>query len=410
MKFEYDEALERSEALRRLCDLWQPEEETETVLLNEAYGRVNAYNVESIASLPVIRSSKRDGIAVKSSDFAAGVPDSSNWVYGVNYAQADTGDDFPDEFDAVIAVEDIKKLPNGGIEFINDELKVSAGDGVNQSGSIVKKGTRVLKSHQKLSPEMVAACAISGIAQLEVVRKCKVAFIPTGSELIPWGSFPERGQNIESNSVLVTGLLNQFGAECLAYPVVKDKPELLEAALARALEAADIVIINGGSSRGEEDYNSHMLQCRASYFCHGVRAIPGRPVGMSIINGKPVVNVPGPALAAFLAIDWLIRGLVDHYYKIVPSKRVCVEAKTGVSISKPAKFERLTRIKLLPDECGDFVCVPISNGLSVPEQLVESDGMLVLPIGLSEINAGERVTVELLRPLELIEASWKRAE
>ena len=56
------------------------------------------------------------------------------------------------------------------------------------------------------------------------------------------------------------------------------------------------------------------------------------------------------------------------------------------------------------------MCVPISNGLRVPEQLVESDGMLVLPIGLSEINAGERVTVELLRPLELIEASWKRAE
>ena len=38
-----------------------------------------------------------------------------------------------------------------------------------------------------------------------------------------------------------------------------------------------LVLINGGSSRGSEDYNSELLQERATFFAHGVKAVPGRP-------------------------------------------------------------------------------------------------------------------------------------
>lgn len=406
MIFDMDQALTRADALKNLREGWSAPSSIETVALDKAYGRVLAEDAIAACSFPLVRSSKRDGIAVKSVDFSEGAPDGSTWVRGINYAQADTGDDFPDAFDAVVAVENIERLENGGIRFLSQSMNVSAGDGVNQSGSIVKAGSLLVPAGTMLTPELVAACAIGGLAQVSVKRKIRVAFLPTGSELVPWGSYAKRGQNIESNSLLVRGLLEQWGAEAITYPLVEDKPETLKAALDRALAAADIVLVNGGSSCGEEDYNSQMLQARASYFRHGVLAMPGRPIGMAIIEGKPVINVPGPALACFLAMDWLVRGLVAHYYGIATPQRTKVKATLAKDIKKPVPFERLIRVSLSPDGQGGYSCAPLPDGMGVPAQLVNTDAMLTIPIGVAGAHAGDVVEVALLRPMEIIEGSW----
>ena len=407
MKFDYEQALERGDALKMLCEAWgRPDLGTETVLLPQARGRVTAHDVRAVCSSPVVRSSKRDGIAVKSSAFSAGVPDGSAWVRGVDYAQADTGDDFPDAFDAVVAVEDIERLEGGGIRFVKDDLEVKPGDGVNPRGSIVKEGSLVVPAHTMLSAEEVAACAVGGLAQIDVLRRVRVAFLPTGSELVPWGSYPERGKNIEANGLLAGGMLESWGADVVAYPMVRDEPALLEKAFDRALAAADIVLVNGGSSRGEEDYNSKMLRARATYFRHGVRVVPGSAVGMAIVDGKPVVNVPGPPLAAFLALDWLIRGVVAFAYGIPLPERQRLRVRMGVDVSKPPKFERLMRVRLSTDGEGGMTCAPMPSDSGVAAQLAGTDAMLSLPIGSEGAHAGDEVEVELLRPLEVIRASW----
>ena len=89
---------------------------------------------------------------------------------------------------------------------------------------------------------------------MEVYRKPRVAFLPTGSELVPLGAPVGRGQNIDSNSVLAQAMLTEMGAEPLCYPIVPDQPEALAEALEQALQAADVVLLNGGSSKGAEDY------------------------------------------------------------------------------------------------------------------------------------------------------------
>ena len=74
----------------------------------EAVGRVLARDVVSTNTLPVVRASSFDGIAVKSAAFADGLPDTSGWKLGVDYVRADTGDDFPDDFDAVVMIENMR--------------------------------------------------------------------------------------------------------------------------------------------------------------------------------------------------------------------------------------------------------------------------------------------------------------
>ena len=95
----------REEALADFFAAWEPVGGEELVTLDEAVGRVLARDVVSTNTLPVVRASSFDGIAVKSAAFADGLPDTSGWKLGVDYVRADTGDDFPDDFDAVVMIE-----------------------------------------------------------------------------------------------------------------------------------------------------------------------------------------------------------------------------------------------------------------------------------------------------------------
>ncbi len=408
MQFVYEEALTRADALQAFRDRWTPEPAVETVDLAHAFGRTLAEDLTVQYNLPVVRSSQMDGVAVRSADFAVDVPDTSAWVAGVDYARADTGDDFDDAFDAVIAVEDVDFDASGRPTFKADRVgEVKPGMSVNPSGSLAKAGTAIACAHTRMTPEVVASAAVGGYAQVKVLARPRVAFIPTGSELVDWGSFPKRGQNIEANSLLISGMLKEWGAVPVLYPVVRDDRSDLEAALDRALEAADIVIVNAGSSRGSEDYNSQMLERRSTYFKHGVRCVPGRPVGMAIVDGKPVVNVPGPVGAAWLCMDWLIRGLVAHWSGLPVVEQPRVKARLAVDAKMPKPMERVFRMHLEDDGQGGYIAREIPRSVGVPQTIAGTDAVFTLPLEQTCVPAGTEVEVELLRPIEVIKASWK---
>ena len=409
MDFIYDESLTRTEALAAYGREWQPAPRVEVVDLAHARNRVLAEDLTVKYNLPVVRSSRMDGVAVRSSDFTNGMPDTSAWVYGVDFARADTGDDFADIFDAVIAVEDVTFDEQGLPTFDPKVLEnIKPGLDVNPAGTLAKAGTLIAPAHTRLTPEVVAAAAVGGYAQVKVFARPRVAFVPTGSELVPWGSFPKRGQNLEANSLLVSGMVEEWGGEAICYPFVTDNQADLEAALDRALEAADIIIINAGSSKGSEDYNSQMLQARSTYFKHGVRCVPGRPVGMAVIDGKPVVNVPGPVGAAWLCRDWLIRGLVAQWWGMPVVRYPHVKATLAFDVKMPKPMERLFRLRLTDDGKGGFVAHEIPRSCGVPQTIAGTDAIYTLPLEESCMPEGTEIEVELLRPLEVIRAGWEK--
>ena len=400
MKVDLETAVTRQEGAALLLERWTPRPRTEYVPLSEALNRVTAQDLYSENTLPVCRVSACDGIAVRSADFAQGIPDPSNWERGVQFAAADTGDDFPDEFDSVIAVEEIFYDDQGRLHF-QREFPFVTGDGVRAAGSMLKKGDLLVRANTRITPELTVALATGGISFVPVLARPKVAFLPTGTELIPAGIRPERGQNIETNSLLLSGLLKGWGAQPICFPITKDDRAQLSARLDEAMELADIVVLNGGSSRGEEDYNCRLLEERAEFFRHGVRAVPGRPVGMSMIGGKPVLNLPGPVLAAWLAADWLLQRLVCHYYGLPMPKRQQVAGILTVDIKKPPHFEMLHRVQLVKSG-EDYLITPIPRGSDAAFSMREAGALLTIPIGCTGYAKGDRVMVELLKGEELI--------
>jgi molybdopterin molybdotransferase/putative molybdopterin biosynthesis protein len=343
------DTITRKEALDKLFALWNPPLTIETVPLEDARARITAEDLYSRLTLPLVRSSNGDGIAVCSAAFAAGPPDTSAWVPGKDYVRADTGDDFDDRFDAVVMIELVSFDSEGGISLPPD-LKVVPGLNISGAGNSVLEGELLLKKGLPLRAYDLSALALGGLREAPVVKKPRVAFIPTGSELIPAGQIPKRGQNIDTNSILVRNMLLEMGAEPLILPIVKDDPELLKKALDQALDAADAVIINGGSSKGAEDHNARLLAEQGRVICHGVNAAPGRPICIAVIGQKPVVNLPGPMVAAYYGMDWCIRGIVCRLLHIPPPERRTVTATLKEDIfpgrTLPDSFEFLSRVEL----------------------------------------------------------------
>jgi molybdopterin molybdotransferase/putative molybdopterin biosynthesis protein len=386
----------RREAVDAVLAKWTPAPGRETLPVDEALGRVAARDVFSLHDLPVVRASAMDGVGVDASMFADGAPDTSGWREGIEYVRADTGDDTGDRFDAVIPIEDLRFSQGGGISFAAG-LSVTPGMNVRPAGSSVRKGERLAAAGTRLMPFDLATLVLGGIREIEVVKKPVVAFIPTGNELVPQGSAPARGQTVDANSVLARHMLLEMGAAPLCLPITRDDAEAIRAAIRRArTEAADIILLCGGSSKGGEDYTATLIAEMGEGLFHWIASAPGRPMAAAMFDGVPLINIPGPPLAAYFVLDWCVRALVAHFLGMPGSARKAARAVLPEGLEATEGMEILRKLDLQESGEGytarviDMRAVSTVKTLTAPAQLVTDAG----PRGKAP---GESVEIELLR-------------
>ncbi len=330
----HKENITKQEALNLIRGAWTPAPETEEAALSDSDGRVLAEDCYAKYDLPVVRAAGMDGICVNFDLFENGMPDTTGWQRGVHYDRADTGDDFPDAYDTVLPIEWIK-MEDGGI-WIEPKKgrgpggkpqknhgpggnpaeapQITRGMNVRPAGSMMQKGSLLARKGTLLTAFDIAALASGGYGTVKVIKKPCIAFLPTGSELIPAGSVPGRGQNFDANSIMAEVMLREMGAEMTAFSIEADHKNTLESRLMEAVRDHDIVLINGGSSKGEEDFNTRILEENGEFLFHWVKAAPGRPMSAAVINGKLVINLAGPTIGAYYGIIWCVRELLSDWY------------------------------------------------------------------------------------------------
>jgi molybdopterin molybdotransferase/putative molybdopterin biosynthesis protein len=385
----------RREVLGALFARWAPSLRVESVPVEDALGRVSARDVYAVHDLPVVRASAMDGVGVSSARFAGGAPDTASWREGIDFVRADTGDDFDDRFDAVIQIESVTFLDGGGLSF-SEDTRVSPGMNVRPSGSTVKKGDILTRAGTRLRPFDLAALVMGGAAEIDVIARPVVAFIPTGSELVAPGTAPARGQNIDCNSIMAEKMLEEMGARPVMLPIVRDEPGAIRAAIDGAVSTADIIVVNAGSSKGGEDCNTAALRERGEFITHYVLAAPGRPMSVTLLDGKPVINVPGPPLAAYFVMDWCVSAVVARALGIGPPVRKRVSAELTGAIRDSGKMELLRRLRVEETD-GAYTAAPLSGHGERAVAVLTSGGQYVTSPGAGELPAGTKIEIELLR-------------
>ena len=394
MKRELPPLTKKEDALAMLFERWAPARRTETVPLSEAAGRVLAEDQLADWNIPVVRASAMDGIAVRADRFRNGVPDTSGWVIGKDYVRADTGDDFPDEFDTVIAIEDVTVLEGGGIR-LPDGLEVRSGDNVRPCGSDVKAKSLLKAAGAVLTARDLAVIGLRGVTEIPVVRKPRVAFLPTGSELVPVGAKLQRGKNYDTNSLMAQTLLRQMGAEPVMHEIVPDDPDRIREAFEDLLSRADIVLLNAGTSKGSEDYCARLLAERGETLFHGAAAVPGRPMSMAVADGKAVVNLSGPTVGCLHSFYWAVRPIICRALGIpVPAPRTVRAVLTG-PVSTQKELSKMCLFRIERDGTGGYTAEPLP--LHGPKAgALTADGIYMTEPGEPPHGAGDTLEIEWL--------------
>ncbi len=376
----------------------------EQVLLASARGRMTAGPIWAVTSSPHYDAAAMDGIAVRAAD-TAGATETSPITLTVGCAEpqavwVDTGDPMPQGFDAVIMVEHLHLV---GDDHVSIMAPVAPWQHVRPLGEDIVATELVLPENHRLTPADLGACAAAGLSEVPVRRRPSVAIIPTGNELVPVGTELQPGDIVEFNSLMLSGLLEEWGADPTVFDPAPDVFVSIRDAARAALAEHDLVIINAGSSAGAEDYTALVVEELGELLVHGVAVRPGHPVVLGIADGKPLVGLPGYPVSAVLTAELLLRPLIESWLGQADSgQRPTVRANITRKVMSPPGEDEFLRVKL--GRVGaNMVATPVQRGAGVIMSLVRADGLVKIPRFSEGVDVGAEVTVELLRPLAEVE-------
>ena len=402
---------------------WEPMP-AENVPLARARGRVTAAPVWAVASSPHYDAAAMDGIAVRAAD-TIGATETAPIALSVGGPNpqavwVDTGDPMPSGFDAVIMIEHLHLVDDYRVSIM---APVAPWQHVRPLGEDIVSTELVLPENHQLGPADLGACAAAGLTNVPVRRKPSVAVIPTGNELVPVGSDLQPGDIVEFNSLMLSGLLEEWGAASHVLDPVPDVFLSIRDAARAALAEHDLVIINAGSSAGSEDYTALVVEELGELLVHGIAIRPGHPVVLGIApeqypdqcldqcsdrspgksRWKPLVGLPGYPVSAMLTAELLVKPLVERWLgKPGNIARPSVSAQMTRKVLSPTGEDEFLRVKL--GRVGEkMVATPVQRGAGVIMSLVRADGLVQIPRFSEGLDAGAEVSVELLRPLAEVE-------
>ena len=164
----------------------------------------------------------------------------------------------------------------------------------------------------------------------------------------------------------------------------------------------DIVVVNAGASAGRRDFTASLVGDLGKVIVHGVAIRPGHPVVLGVVDGKPVVGVPGYPVSAALTLELFVRPLICRLLGMAAPKRSVLDAVMTRKVFSPMGEEEFVRVKV--GKVGDnLLATPLPRGAGATMSFVRADGIVRIPRGSEGVQEGQPVRVELLSSLEQIE-------
>ena len=372
---------------------------TEMIPVWDACGRITAHAVYAHICAPHYAASAMDGVAVRAKDTFGATETTPVILNGEQYIVLDTGDPIPENCDAVIMVEDIVKNEDGTITI---HEAAAPWQHIRQIGEDICAGEMILPSYTAVSPSAIGAMIAGGVLEIEVIRKPVVGIIPTGDEIIPPCTDPKPGDILEFNGSIFSAMVRQWGAETKVYPIVPDEFEQIKAAVAKAAEECDLVILNAGSSAGREDYSARVIRELGQVLYHGIAMKPGKPAILGCKAQTPILGVPGYPVSGIIVIEQLMKPLIDHWLKVPQQQNKYKKAILTRPVVSGLKYEEFVRVRM-GYVGGKLMASPLSRGSGVVSSFMKADGIVEVPQGLEGYEAGSEVNVRLLSPVEKLE-------
>ena len=383
----------------------------ETVGLVEAAGRTLAADVRARHDLPGDDNSSMDGFAVRFADVEGadtGTPVVLRVVADLPAGSADdpafgpgeavrimTGAPIPTGADAVVPFEDTA----GGLADSLGLIEVrrapaAAGAFIRRRGGDVRAGEVVLTAGERLGPFARAAAAAAGVDRVEVRRRPRVAVVSTGSELVPPGVAPGRGQTPDSNATLLTSLVADADADVVLVAHVTDEAGAIDDVLAHAAEV-DVVVFSGGVSAGAYEPVRQALSDRIAF--EKVAMQPGKPQAFGRLDdGRLVFGLPGNPVSVAVSFEVFVRpALLRLQGRAVIDRRRARLTASETWTTPPGRRQYLPAVV---DLVAGTVrpATPGGSGSHLAASLARAEAFAIVPAEVASVAVGDPVDVMLI--------------
>jgi len=394
----------------------------EHVALSQALGRTLADDIQAEASLPPFANSSMDGYAVRAADVtgadkahpahlqvvmdipAGSAPEGA--IGPGEVARIMTGAPLPEGADAIIPVEDTdSQWKAGDAPALNGNVTIfksaKVGDFVRPIGEDVRAGQTILAAGTRLRPQDIGILAAVGQAQVPVVRQPRVVILSTGDELVEVHEPLSPGKIRDVNGYTLAGLVTTYGGLPIRIPVARDALDEVRHRFREGLDAQpDVILSSAGVSVGTFDMVRTVLAELGEVGFWRVNLRPGKPLAFGHLQGVPFFGLPGNPVSAMVTFDIFVRPAL---LKLSGSPDIwpTLNVTTGEDIHSDGRRTYL-RVTLSRATVTDSEWIARTTGTQSSGALMSmvlADGLLIVPDGVTDLPAGSKLQVRLLRNL-----------
>lgn len=292
------------EAIEKLNNLLKRVDQTETVAIEDALGRVLAEDVRSRIDVPPFDSSAMDGYAVIAGDLPqrsvigesrAGNP-SDRVVSSGQAIRILTGAAVPEGADAVVLQEDVERVG----EKIVARVRASSGENIRVAGDDVAAGAVLARKGDRVDPILGSWFLACGVTAIRVYRQVRVGVFSTGDELQDAYYPLDPGQIYDSNRFALISLATEPSVSVLNLGRLPDDRLYIEEALRAGSRYCDLLITTGGVSVGDTDHVRPAIENVGTLEFWKVALKPGKPLAVARIENSLLFGLPGNPISAIV--------------------------------------------------------------------------------------------------------------
>jgi len=172
------------------------------------------------------------------------------------------------------------------------------------------KGDVLVPRKTTVAPPEIALAAAGNHSDLSVLSRVKVSILAAGDELTLPGSAVEAGDVVNSNTSALTALIQIWGGAVSDMGLAKDDPKAIAAMFERAKDS-DIIVPVGGASVGDHDHMRGVFKdLGGDIIFEKIAVKPGKPTWFGVLDGLPVLGLPGNPASATVCAHLFLRPLM----------------------------------------------------------------------------------------------------
>lgn len=370
----------------------------ETTAIDQALGLVLAEQVVASGDVPSRANSAMDGFAVQAGEAGrtlavigesrAGTP--AKVVVGAGEAvRISTGATIPDGADSVAPIELVEDQ-GAKVTLLEEQ---TTGRNVRMAGEDLRAGDAVLAPGRELGAAELGIAVAAGRAELQCVRRARVAVIATGDELREPGAELAAGELHDSNLTTLQALVREAGAEVVLAGHVGDDPAATQQLFAEALGQSDLVVCSGGVSVGPHDHvKGAFIELGVEERFWRVALRPGRPTWFGSRDQQLVFGLPGNPVSAMVTFLLFVAPALRAIQGRPPQQ--IGSAALGEAIERHPDRDECVRVRLDQDEA--FATGP--QGSHILSSMTLADALAVVPRGEGSLAAGSQIELLSLQP------------